>query len=48
MAMGTRFPIGSVPLAIAAGMTEEPGAIQWTFTFVAILLAPSVFGSALV
>jgi len=48
MAMGMQFLIGSVPLAIAAGMTEDPGAIQWTFTFVAILLALAVFGSALV
>jgi len=48
MAMGMQFLIGSVPLAIVAGMTEDPGAIQWTFTFVAILLALSVFGSALV
>lgn len=48
MAMGLQFLIGSVPLAIIAGMTEDPGAIQWTFTFVAVLLALSVFGSALV
>jgi len=40
--------IGSVPLAIVAGMTEDPGGIQWTPTFVAVLLALSVFGSALV
>tara|TARA_R110002094_G_scaffold150449_2_gene138903 strand:- start:81 stop:998 length:918 start_codon:yes stop_codon:yes gene_type:complete len=48
MAMGMQFLIGSVPLAITAAMTEDPGAIQWTFTFVAVLLALAVFGSALV
>ena len=48
MAMGMQFLIGSVPLAIAAGLTEDPGAIQWSFTFIAILLALALFGSALV
>jgi len=48
MAMGVQFLIGSVPLAIAAGLTEDPGAIQWSFTFIAILLALALFGSALV
>jgi drug/metabolite transporter (DMT)-like permease len=48
MAVGMQFLIGSVPLAIAAGMTEDPGAIQWSYTFIAILLALALFGSALV
>ncbi len=48
MAMGMQFLIGSVPLAIAAGLTEDPGAIQWSFTFIVILLALALFGSALV
>ncbi len=48
MAMGMQFLIGSVPLAIAAGLTEDQGAIQWSYTFFAILLALSLFGSALV
>ena len=48
MALGMQFLIGSVPLAIIAGMTEDLGAIQWTSTFIAVLLALSVFGSALV
>mgnify|MGYP003624530676 FL=1 len=48
MAMGMQMLIGSVPLAVAAGMTEDPGAIQWSFTFIAILLALALFGSALV
>lgn len=48
MAMGMQFLIGSVPLAIAAGLTEDPGAIQWSFTFIAVLLALALFGSALV
>lgn len=48
MAMGVQFLIGSVPLAIAAGLTEDPGAIEWSVTFVVILLALALFGSALV
>lgn len=48
MAMGLQFLIGSVPLAIIAGMTEEPGAIQWSPTFFVVLLTLAVFGSALV
>ena len=48
MTMGIQFLIGSVPLAIVAGLTEDPGAIQWTYTFVTVLVALSVFGSALV
>jgi drug/metabolite transporter (DMT)-like permease len=48
MAVGMQFLIGSVPLAIAASMTEDPGTIQWSYTFIAILLALALFGSALV
>ncbi len=48
MAMGLQFLIGSVPLAIIAGITEDPTAIQWTITFVAVLLTLALFGSALV
>ncbi len=48
MAMGLQLLIGSIPLAIAAGLTEDPTAIQWTFTFITVLLILAVFGSALV
>ncbi|KAA2312216.1 DMT family transporter [Pseudooceanicola sediminis] len=48
MAMGLQLLIGSVPLAIIAGMTEDPFAIQWCFTFIFVLLALALFGSALV
>ena len=48
MAMGLQLLIGSVPLAIIAGVTEDPSAIQWSFTFVAVLLTLALFGSALV
>lgn len=48
MAMGLQFLIGSVPLAIIAVSTEDPAAIQWSFTFVTVLFALALFGSALV
>lgn len=48
MAMGLQFLIGSIPLAIIAGMTEDPSLIQWSVTFITILLTLAVFGSALV
>jgi len=48
MAMGLQFLIGSIPLAIIAGITEDPSLIQWSFTFITILLTLAVFGSALV
>ncbi|MFV2033641.1 MAG: DMT family transporter [Halocynthiibacter sp.] len=48
MAMGLQLLIGSVPLAVAAGFTEDPSTIEWTFTFIWVLLALSLFGSALV
>ncbi len=48
MAMGIQLLIGSVPLAIAAWIVEDPGSIRWSPTFVASLLGLSLFGSALV
>lgn len=48
MAMGLQLLIGSVPLAVIAGLTEDPTAIQWSFTFVTVLLTLALFGSALV
>lgn len=48
MAMGLQMLIGSIPLAIAAGLTEDPAAIQWNVTFVTVLVLLAVFGSALV
>jgi len=48
MAMGLQFLIGSIPLALAAGIMENPAEIQWSFTFIAVLLTLAVFGSALV
>jgi drug/metabolite transporter (DMT)-like permease len=48
MAMGLQLLIGSLPLAVIAGMTEDPTAIQWSFTFIMILLTLALFGSALV
>lgn len=48
MTMGLQLLIGSIPLAIAAGLTEDQAAIQWSLTFVAVLLALALFGSALV
>lgn len=48
MAMGMQMLIGSVPLVLLAWRTEEPTAIRWSFTFVWVLLALSLFGTALV
>lgn len=48
MAMGLQLLIGSVPLAMIAGVTEDPSAIQWSFTFIGVLLTLALFGSALV
>lgn len=48
MAMGLQLLIGSIPLAIVAWATEEPTDIQWSLTFVGVLLTLSLFGSALV
>ncbi|MDF1671638.1 MAG: DMT family transporter [Roseovarius sp.] len=48
MAMGVQLLLGSVPLAVAAGMTEDFGAIEWSVTFLLVLIALSFLGSALV
>jgi len=48
MTIGWQLLIGTVPLAIASAVTEDPTAIQWSFAFVAILITLSLFGSALV
>lgn len=48
MAMGLQLLIGSIPLAIIAGITEDSAAINWSLTFIAALLALALFGSALV
>jgi len=48
MAMGVQFLIGSIPLGIVAGMTEDVTSIQWSATFIVVLLVLALFGSALV
>lgn len=48
MAVGWQLLIGAVPLAIFSAVTEDPTTIQWTGEFVLVLLALSLFGSALV
>lgn len=48
MAMGLQMLIGSVPLVVSAWATEEPTTIRWSFTFVWVLLALSLLGTALV
>lgn len=48
MTIGWQLLIGAVPLAVVSSLTEDPMAIQWSFAFVAILVALSLFGSALV
>ncbi len=48
MTIGWQFLIGAVPLAIASAAMEDPTAIQWSPTFIAILLTLALFGSALV
>jgi len=47
-AMGFQFLIGSVPLAIAAFVMEEPTTVQWNGVFITSLLGLALFGSALV
>lgn len=47
-AMGLQMLIGSVPLAVAALVLEEPTDINWTPVFVGSLLGLVFFGSALV
>ncbi|MEP0322638.1 DMT family transporter [Bauldia litoralis] len=48
MAMGLQMLIGGVPLVLIAWATEDPASIRWSFTFVAVLIALSLFGTALV
>ncbi|VAW23554.1 hypothetical protein MNBD_ALPHA11-248 [hydrothermal vent metagenome] len=48
MAMGFQMLIGAIPLAIAAFAFEEPQNIIWSWRFILILAALSLFGSALV
>ena len=47
-AMGLQMLIGTLPLAIAAFVVEEPSTIQWTPTFIMSLLVLAMAGSALV
>jgi len=48
MAMGLQMLIGSIPLAVTAWTLEDPTAIRWSFTFIVVLIALSLFGTALV
>lgn len=48
MAMGIQLLLGSVPLAVVAGLTEDFGDIEWSVTFLLVLIALSFLGSALV
>jgi len=48
MAMGLQMLIGSTFLMLIAWATEEPTTIRWSFTFVWVLLALSLLGTALV
>ncbi len=48
MAMGLQLLIGSLPLAAAAFLYEDPFSVDWTITFVASLLVLALFGSGLV
>lgn len=48
MMIGWQFLIGAVPLAIASTIMEDSIAIQWSLTFVVVLITLSLFGSALV
>ena len=48
MAMGLQFLIGSIPLAVFAGATEDLQTIQWSISFVTVLLTLALLGSALV
>ena len=48
MAMGLQLLIGSIPLAIAALVFEDPTAVKWSYQFISILGILSVFGTSLV
>lgn len=45
-ATGWQLVIGSVPLAILAAYTEDATSVQWSFTFIAVLLMLSLLGTA--
>lgn len=47
VAMGCQLLIGALPLAILAGLTENPGSLRWNVDFVLSLLGLSVFGTAI-
>jgi drug/metabolite transporter (DMT)-like permease len=47
MAMGIQMLIGTVPLAVAAYALEDPASVVWSFRFVVILGALSLFGTSL-
>ncbi len=48
MAMGLQLLIGSIPLAIAASVFEEPTTVDWSAQFILILGVLSIFGTSLV
>ena len=48
MAMGAQLLIGGLPLLAGAYAFEDPASVRWSAEFVAILVALSLFGSALV
>ena len=48
MAMGLQMLFGSLPLMVVAAMTETPTAVQWSYTFITVLLVLSLPGTALV
>jgi drug/metabolite transporter (DMT)-like permease len=48
MAMGLQLLIGSIPLAIASFVLEEPTTVDWSAQFILILGILSVFGTSLV
>ena len=47
MAMGAQLLIGGVPLLAGAYAFEDPASVDWSANFVMILVAISLFGSAL-
>lgn len=47
MAMGFQLLIGAVPLAVLSTLTEDIASLTWSTEFVLILVALSVFGTAL-
>jgi len=47
MAMGAQLLIGGLPLLAGALLWEDPATVDWSPTFLAILVALSLFGSSL-